>query len=282
MNNPMKPKLAMCNFSEDITQIKALAFRHGFSGVDWSFDLNTLPATPLEESKWVKKLSGFYSLEVRYHCPFYQIDLGHEDPREAKTAEAIFQRIIRLVSKVDGKYLTIHIGLGPHSTEPFSWEATIANLASLVQYGARRGVTICLENLASGWTSRPQLFEKLIRGSGASVTFDIGHAHACESVRSHSYSVEDFVVPHADCVASAHVYHTEISGLGHMPPERLEDIEDRLAILEEIGCLWWALEVREEKGLLQTKRIVDEYLTRSEGYDKSDSQGPLARVRSHG
>jgi sugar phosphate isomerase/epimerase len=282
MNNTMKPKLAMCNFSEDVRELRTVAFHHGFSGIDWSFDLNTLPATPLEESKWVKNLSAFDSLEVRYHCPFYQIDLGHEDPREAKAAEAIFQRIIRLVSKVEGKYLTIHIGLGPHSTEPLSWEATIANLASLVQYGARRGVTICLENLASGWTSRPHLFEKLIRGSGAAVTFDIGHAYVCESVRSHSYSAEDFVVPHSDRVLNAHIYHKEVSGQGHIPPDRLQDIQDRLAILEDIGCLWWVLEVREVNGLLQTKRIVDEYLTRSEGYDKSDSQGPLASLRSHG
>lgn len=276
----MKPKLAMCNFSKDVTELRAVAFRHAFSGIDWSFDLNTLPATPLEESKWVKNLSAFDSLEVRYHCPFYQIDLGHEDPREAKAAEAIFQRIIRLVSKVEGKYLTIHIGLGPHSTEPLSWEATIANLASLVQYGARRGVTICLENLASGWTSRPHLFEKLIRGSGAAVTFDIGHAYVCESVRSHSYLPEDFVVPHADRVLNAHIYHKEVSGLGHMPPERLEDIQDRLAILENIGCMWWVLEVREVNGLLQTKRIVDEYLTQSDRYDKSDRQGPLASLTS--
>ena len=272
----------MCNFSEDVTELRAVALRHAFSGIDWSFDLNTLPSTPLEESKWVKNLSAFDSLEVRYHCPFYQIDLGHEDPREAKAAEAIFQRIIHLVSKVEGKYLTIHIGLGPHSTEPLSWEATIANLASLVQYGARRGVTICLENLASGWTSRPHLFEKLIRGSGAAVTFDIGHAYVCESVRSHTYLAEDFVVPHSDRVLNAHIYHKEVSGQGHIPPDRLEDVQDRLAILEDVGCLWWVLEVREVNGLLQTKRIVDKYLTQSDRYNKSDSQGPLASLTSHG
>jgi sugar phosphate isomerase/epimerase len=197
-------------------------------------------------------------------------------------AEAIFQRIIGLVSKVEGKYLTIHIGLGPHSTEPLSWEATIANFASLVQYGAHRGVTICLENLASGWTSRPHLFEKLIRGSGASVTFDIGHAYVSDSVRSHAYVPEDFVIPHADRVLNAHVYHKEVPRLGHMPPERVEDIQDRLAILEDIGCPWWVLEVREERGLLQTKEIVDAYLTQSEGCDKSDRQDPLARIRTHG
>ncbi len=281
MNNTMKPKLAMCNFLKEVTEIRAFALRHGFSGIDWSFDPSILPATPLEESKWVRSLSLLDSLEVRFHCPFYQIDLGHEDPREAKAAEAVFRRIIRLVSKVEGRYLTIHIGLGHDSTEPLSWEATIENLANLVQYGARRGVTICLENLAWGWTSRPHLFEKLIRGSGAAVTFDIGHAHACESVRSQSYGIEDFVSPHSDRALNAHVYYTEVSGVGHIPPERLEDIEDRLNILRDIGCEWWVLEVRETDGLLQTKKVIDEYLTQSDHDSRSDHQEPSARLISH-
>jgi sugar phosphate isomerase/epimerase len=282
MNITVRPKLALCNFLEDATELKEFAARHGFSGIDWSFDANALPATPSEESKWVRQLSTFDSLEVRYHCPFYQTDLGHQDPAEAKAAQVLFRRIVRVVSKVEGKSLTIHIGLGHDSTEPLSWEATIENLSRLVQYGARRGVTICLENLAWGWTSRPHLFEKLIRGSGAGVTFDIGHAHACESVRSHAYLPDDFVVPHADRVVNAHVYHTEVSALGHIPPERLEDIQDRLAILEDIGCTWWVLEVREEQGLLQTQRIVNEYLTQTERYTKVDRQGPLAGLSSHG
>jgi len=273
----MKPKLAVCNFFADVKEVRGFALDHGFSGIDWSFDVDTIPETPAEESNWVQSLSALDSLEVRYHCPFYQIDLGHDDPKEAKKAEVLFYRIIRLVSKVRGKYLTIHIGLGHDSTEPLSWEGTIENLGRLVRHGAARGVKVCLENLAWGWTSKPHLFEKLIRGSGAAVTFDIGHAHACESVRSHYYSAEDFVTPHSDRVLNAHVYHTEISGVGHLPPDRLEDIEDRLNILRDIGCDWWVLEVRETDGLLQTKKVVDQYFTQPDYYyySRSDKQEPL-------
>jgi hypothetical protein len=119
------------------------------------------------------------------------------------------------------------------------------------------------------------LFEKLIRGSGSGVTFDIGHALCCESVSSHYYSAEDFVTPHPDRVLNAHVYHQEISGLGHSPPDCLQDIEDRLDILREIGCLWWTLEVRDEVGVLQTKKIVDEYLTQQDDLDTSNVQSSL-------
>ncbi|OEU78420.1 MAG: xylose isomerase [Desulfobacterales bacterium S5133MH4] len=258
----MKPKLAMCNIFSNVNELRGFALGQGFSGIDWSFDLNTLPDTPAEESRWVKDVLALDPLEVRYHCPFHRIDLGHYDPKEAKKAETLFQRIIRLVSKAEGKYLTIHIGLGHDSTEPLSWEATIDNLGRLVHYGAGHCVRVCLENLVWGWTSKPALFEKLIRRSGAGVTFDIGHAHACESIRSHQYEIEDFITPHSDRVLNAHVYHTEIPGVGHIPPDRLEVIEDRLAILEQIGCAWWVEEVREVNGLLQTKRVIDEYLAR--------------------
>lgn len=267
---PFKPKLAMCNLFSDVNRLGQFALDYGFSGIDWSLDLETLPRTPSDESFWVDRLSTVGPIEVRFHCPFHRIDLGHMDPGEATAAEAIFYNIIRLVAKVKGKFLTIHIGLGLDSTEPLSWETTTENLSRVVQHGASHGVQICLENLAWGWTSRPHLFEKLIRRSGASVTFDIGHAHACESINTQQYAIEDFVTPHPDRVLNAHIYHTEISDRGHMPPARLEDIQDRLAILQGIGCSWWVLEVWDEEGLLQTKRIVDEYLTQGEGSVKPD------------
>jgi len=257
---PVKPKLVMCNFFQETEKLGRFAHEYGFSGIDFSFNLKQLPKTPAQESRWVKDISALGPLEVRYHCPFERMDLGHDDPRKAKAAEALFNRIIRLISKVGGKYMTIHIGLGHDSTEPLSWNTTINNLRRLVNYGRVLSVRVCLENLAWGWTSKPNLFEKLIRRSGADVTLDIGHAYVCESVQSQQYAIEDFVTPHADRVFNAHIYHTEISGQGHVPPKKMEDIEERLFLLQDIGCEWWVIEIKEVEELLKTKKIVDEYL----------------------
>ena len=256
----MNPKLAITNIFEDIDRIKGFAKQYKFQGIDWSFDLEKIPSTPLEESRWVKKQALLAPFEVRYHCPFYRIDLGHDDPSKASEAGSIFRRIIRIVSKARGKYLTLHIGLGRNSTEPLSWEATIDNLRRLVQFGADHSVKVCLENLAWGWTSKPNLFEKLVRKSGAFVTLDIGHAYVCESVKTQQYKVEDFVSPHADRVLNAHVYHTEIPGSGHVPPNSLEDIKERLTLLLDIRCPWWVIEIKDPRLLLQTKEIVSSYL----------------------
>jgi sugar phosphate isomerase/epimerase len=258
----MKPQLAVCNIFKDTSRTRDFALTHDFEGIDWSFDLAGLPGTPLEESRWARDQARLAPLEVRYHCPFFQIDLGHDDPDQAKTADGIFRSIIRMVSRAGGKFLSIHIGLGHDSTEPLSWETTIANLRNLVRFGADHQVRICLENLAWGWTSKPNLFEKLIRLSGAGVTFDIGHARVCESVQSQQYAVEDFVTPHPNRVFNAHVYHEEIPGLGHMPPERIEDVEDRLALLSNAGCWWWTIEIKEPDPLLTTKKMIDAYLVR--------------------
>ena len=254
-----KPKLAICNFITDLDRLKRMALDQGFGGIDWSFDIENLPRRLADESRWVDFLAALDPLEIRFHCPFPKVDIGHEDRDRGEAAVDLFQRITKLVSKANGKFLTLHIGLELDTTRILSWNDTIRNLRRMVQYGADRGVKVCLENLAWGWTSKPNLFEKLVRRSGAGVTFDIGHAQVCEAVRSQQFDAEDFVTPHANRVFNAHVYDTEIPGVGHLPPKRLDDIISRLDILQRIDCSWWTLEIRDVEGLLQTKQIIDAY-----------------------
>ena len=139
MNKGIQPKIAMCNIFSDLGQLREFALEHAFSGIDWSFDADALPNTPQEEAVWVKRMSDIQPLEVRYHCPFYKIDLGHEDLAKAAAAEDVFLRIIRLVAKAGGRYLTMHIGLGRKSTEPLSWERTIENFTRLDSTCCRPG-----------------------------------------------------------------------------------------------------------------------------------------------
>ena len=135
----MKPKIVMCNLFEEIEPLKVFAEENGFQGIDWSFDLENLPATPLEESRWVKDQSRLIPFEVRYHCPFYRIDLGHDDPCRRKRRLLSSGGSYVFLHAQEGRFLSIHIGLGQVSTEPLSWEATVGNLRQLVQFGADSG-----------------------------------------------------------------------------------------------------------------------------------------------
>ncbi len=254
-----RPKLACCNFIADVNSLKEFAHDNHFDGIDWSFNQENLPRSPAEESTLVKTISKLQPLEVRYHCAFKRMDLGDVDTQKAEEAMTVFLRICRLVSKVRGRFLTIHVGLGRNSTNNISWNRTIEGLSELARFANGMGVRLCLENLAWGWTSRPELFEKLIRKSGAWATLDIGHARVSPYVKSQHYDVQDFVNPHPDRFLNAHIYHEE-DGNQHLPPQDIAQIQDRLAILTDLdSCDWWVLELREKRALLRTLDVVRKF-----------------------
>jgi sugar phosphate isomerase/epimerase len=253
------PKLAMCNFIEDGFALKRFALANGFSGVDWTFKVEDLSQSPWDEARLVKRIASLRPLEIRYHCAFNGVDLGDIHLDKAERAMEIFEGVCRLVTKLDGRYMTIHVGLGRDSTEGLSWERSLEALADLVSYGRSLGISVCLENLAWGWSSRPELFEKLVRKSKAGVTLDIGHARVSSSVQSQFYTFEDFVAPHHEKVFNAHVYHEEWED-GHIPPQHLDDLRERLMVLSCLPCDWWVLELREEEALHTTLGIVRDYL----------------------
>lgn len=269
------PKLAMCNFIEEVPSLKRFALANGFAGVDWTFRADDLPATPLEESRLAGKIAQLHPLEVRYHLAFEAVDLGDEVDSRAEFAMTVFRRACALVARLDGRFMTIHLGLGRASTVGLSWERTLGALAHLVRYGKSLGVTVCLENLAWGWSSRPELFEKLIRKSRAGVTLDIGHARVCPSVETQRYAFEDFVAPHPETVVNAHIYHEERDDR-HLPPDSLDDLRQRLDILSGLPCDWWVLELREEQALLATLEVVRAYWN---GDSHRQSPSDLAAIR---
>ena len=265
------PAIAICNFIRDTATLRETAAQYGFSGVDWTFRLEDLPGNEIEESRLLGEVSKLNGLEVRYHCAFKGVDLGDEDDRKADEAMEVFQKVCRIVSRLEGRFMTVHLGLGRKSPEGLSWERTISALADLVSYAQGLGVHLCLENLASGWSSRPQLFEKLIRKTGAGITLDIGHARVCQSVQCQVFELEDFVLPHHERVFNAHIYHEEIDDR-HVPPGCVEDIRGRLDLLSSLGCDWWVLELREKGPLLATLEVVRKYFeSRAAGPHTSQS-----------
>jgi sugar phosphate isomerase/epimerase len=176
------PKLALINvFGQDAKELAAFAYKFGFEGIDWSLSYN------LDKRDFLRKMDTLKGFEVRYHCSWPRFDIAYADQR-AEQVMHIFRLIIELISKAGGRYITVHIGLGQSSVEELKWEKAIENLSSLVLFGAERGITICLENITTGWTSNPKMFKTLVDKSGAGVTLDIGHVHACWKDKS----LEDF------------------------------------------------------------------------------------------
>ena len=254
------PKLACPNFYPDVLKLKSFALDYGFHGIDWTLRPEDLPKNPLEERRLVNSVSRLAPLEVRFHLFFPGNELGHADAEKARSAKNTFCAAFDLISKVSGRFATVHVGLGRGSMEGISWEGTIAGLRDVAARARQFGARVCLENLVRGWTGRPDLFEELIRKTGCWGTLDMGHAQVCESVTSKTYDVEDFALPHPERILSAHVYHEETEA-GHTPPACSFDLEDRLLLLQRLPlCDWWVLELRDETALLQTLDYVREFL----------------------
>ena len=133
------PKLVCCNFIDDVRQLRAFALDHGFAGVDWTFSQPEVFRQPAAEADIIRAIQSLHPLEVRFHCAFAQTDLGDEDPMQADAALRTFQAVCRLVSKLKGRDVTIHIGLGRESTTDLCWERTLAGLSNLVQFATSHG-----------------------------------------------------------------------------------------------------------------------------------------------
>ena len=255
------PTLACCNFIPEVEKLRHFALDLGFTGIDWTFTLDNLPNSPAAEAELARSLARLHPLEVRYHLAFQGLDLGDEDPEEGRRALRVFREVCRLISKLGGRVVTIHVGgLGRETGEDLCWPTALEALQNLVQFCNRLRLRLCVENLAVGWSSRPKLYEKLLRLAGTWATLDLGHARVCQAVQSGGWRVQDFVSPHPERFVNAHVYHEETEA-GHMPPATVAQMELRLRLLETLPlCDWWVLELREEEALKQTLEVVQDYL----------------------
>jgi hypothetical protein len=128
-----------------------------------------------------------------------------------------------------------------------------------MDYAARRGMMVTVENLRRGLASDPETFVALLRATGAPVTFDLGHAHGSAWVLGGRGSVVDFLRSIPTRIVAAHLYLTE-TGDSHVPPAGISDVAEALDGLWSAGCDWWVLELHTRETLEQTRRVVDQYL----------------------
>jgi len=251
----MQPQLAICNiFDQDAERLAEFASLYGFSAIDWSID----PDQPaVEFVSLMGRLAGF---EVRYHCRFSDVDVAFAD-RRGDDSLALLKRTVEQVALAGGKYMTVHIGLNNPTGAGVDLFRAIDNLALLVEHGNRHGVAVALENLTTPLTNDPALFNRIVAESGAFVTIDIGHAHAVRGLHPGKKLYEEYVDPFRERVVNAHVYHTELDGYGHLPPECLWDIFPRLELLcQAPSCDWWVIELQKPEEILRTREFLQSYL----------------------
>lgn len=266
----MLPTLALCNiFDQDAVRLAEFARTHGFTGIDWS------PDPQQSEEEFIACMEALADFKVRIHCRFH----GCEFAAPGLQGEAALQLHMRWAERTalaGCKVMTVHSGLGNCEGQELDFVTGAKHLASLVEHGARLGVTICLENLTTPLTRDPDLFNAFIELSGASVTFDLGHAQACQVHEQRRNLVAEYLLPNMNRLMNAHVYHIEQDGVGHLPPATLADLHDRLTMVSSsTTCDWWVIELFEPETILRTRCFLTEFLTTSSfhGIGKNDTVG---------
>lgn len=254
-SNRLEPRISISNiYGEDAARLADFARKLDFKGVEWSVDPY---ATDIDLLKQIDLLHDF---EVRFHMRWPGIEFAYADNR-SEAAMDLYRRKLELIAVLGGRYATIHLGLKRIDCRDLDWRKAIENLASLVAFGDELGVTVCLENIIAGWTGKPELFEQIIRQTGAGVTLDIGHAHVCQMNQPEENIYEQLTQPNRENIFGAHIYHTEISGVGHIVPENVLQIRKRLSLLNSLpNCKWWLIELSKPNEILRTRRICRDFL----------------------
>jgi sugar phosphate isomerase/epimerase len=257
----MKPKIAICakpNFPlEDTFDI---ARNNGYVAIDWTVELDSLSRFKKNRLRLNDLPRLRQGQEVRYHCPLGAFEIAHVNPYIAKNSVKLIKNCMDMIRYFDARYLTLHIG-GAGTIEQLSWDAAVRNLTELVEYGGKCGIKLCLENLKSGWTSDPVLFCKLIKSSGAGVTFDIGHANSSVYAVSGQATCLDFLGEVQNYLFNAHIYEAEDPY--HIAPEDLGVIGPTLKALMGTPCDWWVVELDDPESVEKTRSLLEDFVNKN-------------------
>jgi len=256
----MRPQLLFCHtaFGKDLQRIREYVTSHAYDGVEGAWDGWRLMVPRDRRRRRLDDLRQASPVSSA-HAPYTDMEIGHRDPDHAAAAVRILQGYIDAAQELGAHHLNMHVGSYGLPLGELSWDGLVRNVATLLEYAARHGVCLTVENLTSGPTSDPETLVRLLKATGAPVTFDLGHAHGSAWVQDGRGSVVEFLRSIPTPILATHIYYTERND-AHFVPEKLADIGPALEGLVAAGCDFWVLELHTPETLEQTRRIVDEYL----------------------
>jgi sugar phosphate isomerase/epimerase len=223
---------------------------HGFA-LEYSLRTGSSNSLPPEVEDAIET-----GLPTRFHAFFPDYEFGHQNPGIASEALEIHRIAMETAHRHGQPLITVHIGLDP--AKPINPDRAVTNLAHLVNHGRQLGITVCLENLRRGPTSDPTTLLEWAAAAGAMVTLDVGHAISCHHVQSGAWRAADFPRLLASRLRHVHIYERETDR--HYPPEDMALLGPVVDRLLETPADWWTIELEDPAEILQTRRLLLDYL----------------------
>lgn len=254
--NPCRPH----PFWSEMELAASATWRHGRRRLDWieasglacAFSPNPdrLDLLPGQLFSYIQR-----GMPVRHHGYFPGKEIGHAHPGTAEDAMQLHFKAMDAIQGVGEPLMTVHVGLD--RTVPLDNGRVVKNLARLVGYGKKVGVTISLENLRRGSTANPWTLLEWSRRSGAGITLDIGHAVSSQCVRRKEISVERIVDLVAERLMEVHLYESETDR--HWAPRNMDVLGPIVDKLITTDCRRWTIELEDTRDVLTTRQLLADH-----------------------
>lgn len=203
--------------------------------------------------RFIKKLDP-YSLHVPVYLRFHTSVKSEYDPFKVFASDLhdryYIDTLVNFISEnFGGGYLVLHSNFEPQEKE-------IQNVSEFVRKSRQKGVIICLENLAQGWSADPYRLSEVLLKTGLKGVLDVGHLNSSTLLRTGALTRLEALDLLAPYLVGAHIYEYEHNG--HVAPEDGFLLFDVLDALYRLGVDWWVIELENENDIEKTLKVVSQ------------------------
>ena len=231
--------------------------RHlGVGAIEWRLDVLRVPVAAKARAAFFGRLLA-PGMAVRYHAPYTDLEVAHGNASLARHSLAVLRSYLEVLPADGNPVFTVHVGSKGIPLTDLSWDYAVGNLRSLVQAGSARGITVAVENLATGWTADSWAMGELCSRSGARITFDLGHCLASDAVRKEGKRLTEIVDSMAKFIVQGHIYGVEHPDGRHTAWRDLEVVKPVLRHLAQFPDFWWILDVDEMRDATLLKEQIE-------------------------
>jgi len=227
-----RPTLAVsswvCKYPDDMLEIVK---NTEFHAIEWDLDYIPIPLSSQRRRQLREKLEKL-EISLRYHLPHSTCDVGSKSSKVRKISEKYLQLNLELIAGLGANFAVLHFGQYEEKEIP-----TLTSLDSVIEMASKYGITIAIENLPFGPTSRPELLKRIVSESGAELALDVGHAKKINAL-------QDFLSLLSSRITHVHFYGFEDDSYNHRPfLSDIDALNTASFIRGKSQAEWWTFEM---------------------------------------